>query len=273
LDDELVGLRRLRRPDTQRQDPLTREYIAAGLDLIQEALNYDPTESSDGHPFLAWISQRRVVEVANTGGRIGGRATLASLRDRWEPHGNYLWDLVDHVRARRPSRSLPVRARDLIQGLLMANESAPAVVRRVGRKLMEGVFENPFFRLQLLALAVVGSAKFRGSPEAGEIAGFYDEIDERWDAIVQGFLAKYSLEPRVGVKERDLIQLGAALADGIALRELADPTRAAEREERLRLHSTGLLALLLSLTVPSGSPSVSIDKAVTAMVERRVSLS
>lgn len=263
----MEGISRLRRPSTQVDDPLTREYIHAGLDLIEEALNYDPEAMRGGHPFLAWISQRKVVEVANERGNLGGRASSASLRDRWEPHAEFLWDLIDHIRARRPGRSFPERARAKIRALLLVRKPPQAIVRELGRDLQGGIFENEFFRLQLLGLAVAGTPRFRESAEMPDVSGLYEEIDARWLSIVEGFLDKYELVCRPGIKPEDLVQLGTALAEGLALRELADPTKSTRRTARLRLHSTGLLAFLFALTVPASSTdhSISIDQAVDAM--------
>jgi hypothetical protein len=264
------GVTRLNRQETQGDDPLTREYVNAGLVLVEEALDHGPAAGVDGHPFLSWISQRKVVDAVNKHGQTPTPATVASLRDRWQPHGNYLWDLIDHIRARRPSRSFPERARDLIKAYLASRSSPAAVVREFGRGLQEGVFDNEFLRIQLLGLAVVGSSKSASVRTIGSVSDIYTEIDQRWMGIIDQFLHKYDLEYRVGVSQANVIQLGMALTEGFALRELADPTDGPRREERLRLHSTGLLSLLFSLTVPEEEVdgNVSIDKAVNAMVER-----
>lgn len=269
LGERMDGLSRLNRPATQQNDPLTEDYVNAGLSLVEEALNHDPDHNHEGHPFLTWISQRRVVETANQRSSPMRSATVASLRDRWQPHGNYLWDLIDHIRARRPSRSFPERARETIRMLLLSRRSAPVIVRELGRDVQEGMFDNELFRIQLLGLAVVGGVNFQASSAMPKVSGIYDEIDERWMGIIDRFLEKFDLQYRVGVKQSDLIQLGTALTEGFALRELADPTSGHRREERLRLHSTGLLSILYSLTLPRDveESNQSIDKAVNSMIQ------
>jgi hypothetical protein len=264
---ELRGVSRLKRQQTQVKSPLTAEFVKAGRKLIEEALQHDP-ESPKSHPFLGFLSQKRVVAQANDG-RRGKKATAPALRDRWEPHSNYVRDLVDHIRQERVKESFPVLAAEDIEEALASDVTPSQLVRGIAQLLLVNVFDNEYFRLRMVTLAALGAPKYRDSAEEESAVAFYREIDALWEPLFERYFEKYGLKLRVGVEMNDLVQMATAFGEGLALRELADPTSpdAPERKERIKLHSDGLLAFVLAFAEPRDAASVSIDKAVDGMAE------
>jgi hypothetical protein len=236
---------------------LTREYLEAGVRLIADALDHDPEQGV--HPFLSWLSQRAVVESVNARGNL--RGGLGTLRDRWQPHANYLQDLVSWIRYQRPERSFPAREAERIEAAFESHATVSQIIRGLSREVQRGVIQNPLFRLQLLALSVLGSPKYRASTEyrrgAPEI---YEEIDKRWLPLVHNFLLAQEAELRRGLDELDLVEMLTAVGEGIALRELADPSSGAKRESRLRLQGTAALALILACL--DRGDGLTLDEAV-----------
>ena len=226
---------------TGRAADLTCEYLEAGVDLIASALDHDP--ETGVHPFLQWLSQRRVVEAVNVRGNL--RAADGTLRDRWQPHARYLGDLVTWIRLRRPARSFPVRERDRVSAAFATNATVSQLVRGLCREVQTGIVTNPLFRLQLLAVSVLGSPRYRESEEYGQAAPeLYEELDKRWLPVLHAFLDRNEVELRPGVEPRDLVELVTAVGEGIALRELADPTEGSRRARRMSLQGTAALALI-----------------------------
>ena len=261
---ELEGVTRLERSDSQIGDPLTAEFVQAGREMIEEALQHDP-QSNAPHPFLAYLSQKKVVGRVNGNGRRSTTTTVGALRDRWQPHSNYVRDLVDHIRKARVKESFPVRAAKDIRAALASDDKRSQLVRAIGRKLLVNVFDNDYFRLRLATLAALGAPKYRDLAEEESAVAFYREVDAAWEPLFQAYFDKYGLELRAGIHLNELVQMATAFGEGLALRELADPTGGKEREDRIRLYGNGLLALVLALTQPVGKRSMSIDRQVDAM--------
>lgn len=261
------GVSRLRRQKTQVRSTLTAEFVKAGRELIEKALQYDP-KSPEIHPFLRFLSQERVVAQVNDG-RRGKKTTAPALRDRWEPHSNYIRDLVDHIRHERVNESFPKRAEPEISAALSGDATPSQLVRGIGRMLLIQVFDNQYFRLRLVTLAALGAPKYRDSAEEESAVAFYEEIDKLWEPLFDRYFEKYGLKLRFDVSMNDLVQMATAFGEGLALRELADPTKpgSPEREKRIKLHGDGLLGFVLGMIEPDGARSVSIDKAIDATVD------
>lgn len=266
-EPKLPGVTRLRKQDEQIDDPLTEEFVKAGRELIEDALEHDPA-SQKSHPFLGFVSQRHVVDQVN-GKRSGERISPMVLRGRWDPHSNYVRDLVDHIRKERVNESFPVRAEPEISAALESDATPSQLVRAIGQMLLVQVFDNQYFRLRMVTLAALGAPKYRDSAEEESAAAFYGEIDKLWEPLFERFFAKYDLELRVGVHMDDLVQMGTAFGEGLALRELADPTVSGspERKKRIKLHGDGLLGFVLAMTQPRDRKSISIDKSVDQMTQ------
>lgn len=252
----LIGISRSSLATGKAAD-LTREYLEAGVDLIIEALDHDP--EAGVHPFLGWLSQQKVADAVTKRGYLGG--ALGTLRDRWQPHANYLMDLVLWIRFRRPDKSFPIREQQTISAAFESKATISQFVRGLSRQVQKGIIENPLFRLQLVALSVVGSQKYRQSEKYGKgTPELYEEVDKHWLPLVHAFLSGNHFELRPGIQEDDLIEILTAVGEGLALRELADPTSGRKRSRRLRLQGTAALALILACL--DQGDGLSLDEAV-----------
>jgi hypothetical protein len=219
---------------------LTHEYLEAGVHLIEKALDHDPRDGI--HPFLGWLSQKAVIKATTGRGYLGGAE--GTLRDRWQPHARYVSDLVLWIRNKRPDQSFPNRKAGLIQDALRSHATVSQLIRGLSHAAQDGILTNSRFRLQLLALSVLGSPRYRASKEYNDIApSIYRDMDQQWLQIVHGYLKERGLELRPGIQESDLVEILIAVGEGLALRELADPTVGARHESRLRLQGTTALAL------------------------------
>jgi hypothetical protein len=258
----MIGITRLRRPEGQLNHPLTAEYVHAGKEVINEVLEERP-DKEKVHPFLyGVVPQQKLVDRVNERGKLS--ASVGSLRDRWDRQGHYVHDLIDHIRLSRVGRSFPVRAADEIEESLKSDLKPSQLVREIGREVENGVFENEFFRLQLLTLAALGPPESRDPQEETTALHLFKEVDGGWRPNFEAFFGKYGLRLRRGVQMKHLIEMATAVTEGFALRELADPTEGAKRETRLEVHATALLALLASLTVPEAEDPIRVDEVIDA---------
>jgi hypothetical protein len=261
-DEEAIPeglLKGISRPSLVHND-LTREYLDAGVELITDALDHDPAEGT--HPFLGWLSQRTLVDAVTARGYL--RGALGSLRDHWEPYSNYVTDLLVWSRYVRTRRSrFPVREVRRIRAAFESNATISHLIRGLSREVQRGILTDELFRLQLVLLSVAGSPKYRESGALGDTAEIYAEIDRRWLPLVHRFLTSRRLSLRPGVDEVDLVEIVTAVGEGLALRELADPTSGARRERRLRHQGTVILALLFACIDPGDSAPLdeALDRA------------
>lgn len=115
-----------------------------------------------------------------------------------------------------------------------------------------------------MTLAALGPPESRDAQEESTALHLFKEVDGGWRPNFAAFLSKYGLRLRRGLKMEHLIEMATAITEGLALRELADPTTGAKRETRLEVHATALLALLASLTVPVGDDPIRVDEVIDA---------
>ncbi len=229
------------------QDDLTYEYLEAGTRLIASTL-LEPRLQEGDHPFLRWLSRSSVIKEVGNGKLNGGDG---SFRYRWPTHADYVRDLVAYFKWRRLESVLPLREPSRIKDALKSSKPSAAITS-VAQMNLEGLFNNVFFPLQLVALAVVGSSP--RDPEASH--DFYEEAAAQWTGIIEAFLERYQLTLRADVDIDDLVQILMSIGDGLALRELADPTKGPERTKRLALQGTAATALLLAAVDGNDSRSL-----------------
>ena len=119
---------------------------------------------------------------------------------------------------------------------------------------------NPLFRLQLLAAAVLGAAE--SDADARDV---YTEIEARWEPFVEAFMRRHGLAPRPGITVGALVTILIAVGEGLALRELVDPTEGADRGLRLSLLGSVALALIAAATTKT-EKSETIDEVVDRLL-------
>lgn len=243
LKDYLPGLDR---GDTDATRGLTIAYLDAGVEIIRRGLDHN-LNSHESHPVLRAVSRPAVIREVNaaiaatrspTDKREAGDGTF---RDRWRLHRDYIGDLLVWIRRKNQRSDFPDLVAAQISAALDSASPPSKVLYNMGRANLESLFARTDFRLQLFLVAIGSSPENRSA-----MPDLYSHVDDRWLPFIQSALARYRLTLRPGVTEQDLLDILTAIGEGLALRELADPTSGADRARRASLQSTAALALLLA---------------------------
>lgn len=256
-DDEEIELPGLSRPSLAR-NRLTHEYLEAGRDLVEQALRAGAQDGKP-HPFLRWMSRSAVIAAVDARGHNQGNP--GTFRDRWMRHADYIGDLVRWIRRRRSENRFRVSNDALLAALEDAQVQPSALIRELTRSNLASLFENPLFRFQLLASAVADPAG-RSDARTGTTAAddeFYREVEASWVPVVTAFMSAHGLSLRPGVQLTDLMAILIAVGEGLAMRELAQPTSGDDRARREALQGLTALALLLGCT---GRDGRTVDEAL-----------
>jgi hypothetical protein len=274
LSNVLRGLSR-RIPASRRKqanDPVTAAYLAAAVRLIQRHLgpgaSREPADPDDAdsisRPLLGFLSQRAVAAEVNHNPppfhRVG---RVSTMRERWKHQSSFVADVVrfglwpSHYPAAHQdevasAREEVVRGRDPVPG-----------IRRLCYWDLTRLLTTPMFRLELVA-----AAESEGDPVIREaISERHRHNDTAWKHLYDQFLRSRGLRIRSGITLDDCVTLLAAVAEGLALRSLADPATGIVDHERQRcLLEKAVLALIAGcLERADDSDTVSLEQAVRAM--------
>jgi hypothetical protein len=120
----------------------------------------------------------------------------------------------------------------------------------------------------MFRLGLVAVAEAEGDPVIGEAVSQRDRTnDPLWKSFYEDFISTRGLRVRSGVTLDDCVTLLAAVADGLALRALADPAaRVIDHDRRRCLLGTAALALIGGCLEPADQDDgLSLEQAVRAM--------
>jgi hypothetical protein len=148
--------------------------------------------------------------------------------------------------------------------LIVRGPDAVRGIRQLSSLAMTRLLDNPMLRLGLIASAEAeGDSVIRDA-----IAGRRGEVGPVWQQWCAEFLQSRGLRIRPGVTIEDCVALLSALADGLAMRALADPsTRALDRDGQPSLLGLGALALVAGcLDRADGADGRSLEQAVCALL-------
>ncbi|MFZ0192371.1 MAG: hypothetical protein WAL72_36095 [Streptosporangiaceae bacterium] len=279
LSKVLRGLKR-RNPITRRSkqanDPVTAAYLYAAVQLIRRHLGpgaiRTPGDAEDPdsveRPLLSFLSQRAVAAEMKDNPppfhRVGSDRTL---RDRWEPHSHFIADLL---RFGLWPWHYPAAHQDEVADAKDEVLRGPDPVRGLHRLCywdLTRILDTPMFRLELIA-----AAEAEGDPVIGEaMAGLHRENTPLWKRFYEEFLRARGLRLRPGITLDDCADLLAAVANGLALRALADPAAPViDRAQRRCLLGTAALALIAGCVERADSDdSLSLEEAVRIMISER----
>jgi hypothetical protein len=129
---------------------------------------------------------------------------------------------------------------------------------------MTKLLGTPMFRLGLIA-----AAEAEGDPVIGAaISGRHQENSPLWKSFYGEFLRSRGLRLRPGISLDDCVVLLSAMADGLALRALADPgARIVDRARRRCLLGTAALVMIAgSVERADGGDSLSLEDTVLDML-------
>jgi hypothetical protein len=224
-------------------DPLTREYLEAGMRLLASQLLPGPKSESDEleRPFFDWVSRRAVIaEVPN--GASGWKGGEGTLRDRWPFHADYVEDLLSYVVHCRHWHDHVLVAGDAKEQLVNSSDF-PAAVHETAYADLEAIFHSAANPIQLIATAVAAK-----DPVArNAVLGMYDMVTAVWRELYKHVLDAKGLKLRPGLSLEDFTYILTATADGLAMRLIVEPEgRILDRERRTSLLGTAALAMFLA---------------------------
>lgn len=232
------------------QDPATRMYLQAGLRLLQQQVS--PRRQDDeveqvpqSHPFLSWLSRSRVAAETENEPPDSGlprRGTQAGLRDRWEPHSNFINDLL-LVALTADNWGVAITDNPEFWAALREQPDFAETIREVGYGSLVAMQQSAGFRVELLAAAISAHEE----PVRRSLADCYRSVvstrAHQYEAILSGRGLK--LRPRFSYEL--LSEFMTALNEGLALRLIADPDAPViDHERRSSLLGLGALAILLA---------------------------
>ncbi|HEY2579984.1 MAG TPA: hypothetical protein VGI74_27040 [Streptosporangiaceae bacterium] len=275
LSKVLRGLKR-RNPISRRRqanDPVTAAYLAAAIRLVQRHLGPGvsrlPGEMEDPdsieRPLLSFLSQRAVAaEVSHNRPPFHRIGRVSTMRERWRHQSDFIADVL---RFGLWSGHYPGAHQDEVADAKEEVIRGPDPVRGLHRLCywdLTRLLGTPMFRLGLVA-----AAQAEGDPVIGEaISGRHQANSVLWGDFLEEFLQARGLRLRRGVTLEDCLGLLAAVADGLALRALADPSaHIIDRTRRQSLFGTAVLVLIAGCLEPADhGDGRSLEEAAGAML-------
>lgn len=277
LSRVLRNVARVRRAARERlsNSPVTAAYLAAGMALVKRHLGPGKERSSAASGsknstsrLLGFVSQREVVKaVASNDARFPRKGSVPTLRCTWKCHSDFIADLLRFgLSALHYPASRLCEMESVTQKAISGEEFVSAIHQICYWDLL-GYLEIPMFRLQLVA-----AASGEGDEVIQEaIAERYAETTGQWKVIYDRFLRERRLQPRPGIDLDMCADLLSAVAEGLALRHMADPNAPViNRDQEHSLLGTAALALILGCFEPTDTAGgASLEEAVHEMARRQ----
>ncbi|HEY7147685.1 MAG TPA: hypothetical protein VH637_25855 [Streptosporangiaceae bacterium] len=255
-------------------DPVTAAYLAAAVRLIQRHLGpgasrrmADPDDhDSIERPLLGFLSQRAVAaEVDRNPPPFHRVGRVSTMRERWRHQSAFVADVLRFGLSASHYYS-GVRDDEVTDAVdqIVSGQDAVRSIHHLGSLMMSRLLTSPMFRLGLIA-----AAEAEGDPVIREaISERHGEAWPLWRKRCEELLRSRDLRIRPGITIDDCIILLCALADGLAMRTLADPsTRALDHDGQRSLLSMGALALVAGCLQSTGrDESRSLEQAVSDLL-------
>jgi len=250
------------------QAPQTREFLAAGLRVIEKEFASGAYLTRDGDqtaaPFFAWLSRAKVAaevdvnelpdgaKFADADDDGAGRlsALEARMRSLWEPHRNYIADLLT-VALALEHWSAPAYMDKTRVAALMTGDLVDAAHEIAFWDLEQILFQHvASFRLQLMATALAD----RDPELRASLKSTYNTVDEQWGAVYAEALASHGIQFRAGFTLEMFTNTLTAVAEGLAMRLMVEPDKSSilDRDARRSLLGTVALALVAMCAVREG---------------------
>jgi hypothetical protein len=255
-------------------DPVTAAYLAAAVRLIQRHLGPGAsrgTADPDDHdaierPVLGFLSQRAVAaEVGRNPPPFHRVGRVSTMRERWRHQSAFIADVLRFGLSASHYYS-GVREDEVAEAIdqIVSGQDAVRGIHHLASLMMARLLTSPMFRLGLIA-----AAEAEGDPVIREaISERHGEARPGWRKLCEDFLRSRDLRMRPGITMDDCIVLLSALADGLAMRALADPsTRALDHDGQRSLLGVGALALVAGCLQGAGrGENRSLEQAVSDLL-------
>jgi hypothetical protein len=271
----LRGLNR-RTPFGRRRlanDTVTASYLAAAVRLIQRQLGPEPDVPDDAEciprPLLSFLSQRAVAaEVNHNPPPFHRRGRVSTLRERWKRQDSFSADVL---RFSLWAEHFPASHQDEIadaQGEVLYGRDPVLGIHRTCYWDLTRLLATPMYRFGLIA-----AAESEADPVAAEaFSERYRVGGQLWKAFYARLLSVRGLRVRTGISLDDCVNILAAIADGLALRAIADPSvRIIDHDRRRSLLGIATLALVAGCLEPADGPAgAPLEQAVSSLITGQV---
>ena len=238
--------------------PLTAAFLHVGMTLIRNELGpgairrpaVPGEEGSVERRALDFLSQREVVKQMRRIEKPFERNDSASgaLRRRWRSHSHYIADLLRFgLWAEQYGTEYTLMRQERERWLMDPRHDLAEAVHSTAAWELSLLTKLPIFRLHLLAISTAeGDEVIREA-----IAGNYREVLSDWTGTYErAFLAR-GLRPRPGASFAKLADIVAAMAEGMAMRQLGDARSPVWTSKDCSLFGEGAIWLLLGCMQPA----------------------
>ncbi|HEV7626455.1 MAG TPA: hypothetical protein VGO89_08160 [Streptomyces sp.] len=260
-----LGRRRL------ANSPETAAFLAVGMRLLDRHFGPGSKQRVNSEFLLLGpLSQRRVAEEfhRNPPPFIQNGNGESMLRDRWEPHSNFIIDLLNFALWRENYRPEYRKQRKAnIKSLVGGPDFASAVHEVAHRHAAEGV-DLPQVRLSLALMAAA-----EGDDEVRRIiSAVYGDYLSSWKQLYGTVMRVRHLRLREGLTRDDLANALSAANDGMTLRAIGDPgSGVVDHDNNRSLMGLVALAVIYAFLEPDEDASgLTLEQAVAARFERRL---
>ncbi|MBX6389903.1 MAG: hypothetical protein IRZ08_13060 [Frankia sp.] len=236
-------------------DDLTREYLEAGLRLIEAQLVGAEGASLEEPPLLRWLSQRAVINEVGRAGRL--RGSEGTFRDRWPYQPDYIRDVLAYsLRQAQWAGFL-----DLTAGPRSALADHPDPVQAVHEAAYTHITvtrRTSAIRSQLIGAAMAE----RDELVRATLQEMYQVAGDAWLASYAEAIAARGMTLRPGLTLEDVNTILTAVTEGMQLRLMVDPDDGLiDHERRTSLLGTAALALIAACFDHFGD-GLSLEEAV-----------
>jgi len=232
---------------------------------------FSPVDDRDGQnanrhqtmPLESWLSRPAVMHEYERGnGSLPRQGDITLLRDRWDPHCNYIADLLSYGLWSHHSSLRIAQESAAIDSLMRATDLAGAV-HRAAYLHMRSALGTPAFRLRLFATAL----SERAPQIRTALTETYSLVTGTWSDIYGRILKSRNLRLRPGVSLEEITILLTAADQGLMMRTLIDPNERIIDHERHR-SLLGNLALALIIAYVDAGDGRSIEEMLDLLIRK-----
>lgn len=247
--------------------PLTASFLCAGKRLLDQHLGPGghcrcAAGRHDNPSLLGFLSQRNVVEtLAGIPKQFPRAASQRALRDRWEPHSNYIADLVRFVVWEEVYRPGSEQYLQTVAARLVDDEDFLMVVQEIAYSHTSEGTELTSVRFTLaLMIAAEGDDHITQA-----IRDAYRTYLGSWADVYEKVMSARGLRLRNGVKLETLVNALSVVTDGSILRAVVDPADVLDHDNQRSLMGSITLAILNSFLVRADeSDDLTLEQAVAS---------
>jgi hypothetical protein len=248
----------------------TAALLAAGMRLIDQHFGPGGPKRVDSRFLLLGpLSRSRVAEefTRNRDPFVRNGHGQGLLKDRWDPHSDFIIDLLNFALCRevyRPEYREQRKAN--IKELVYGPDFADAVHEVAHRHITEGL-DLPQVRLSLALMAAAD-----GDYEVRRIiSAVYADYLGSWKQLYGTVMRVRRLRLRKGLTLDDLANALSAANDGMTLRAIGDPGAGVTDGEGRSLMGSVALAVIYAFLEPDEDASgLTLEQAVAERFDRRL---